>query len=78
MPVVMCSSLTEEGSQTLMQALEAGAVDVILLDCFMPGTGNITHEEVAACVAACGVDRRYLYSCRIRQRRGRSADCRFW
>jgi two-component system chemotaxis response regulator CheB len=29
-PVVMCSSLTEEGSQTLLQALEAGAVDVIL------------------------------------------------
>lgn len=29
-PVVMCSSLTEEGSSTLMQALEAGAVDVIL------------------------------------------------
>lgn len=29
-PVVMCSSLTEGGSQTLMQALEAGAVDVIL------------------------------------------------
>jgi two-component system chemotaxis response regulator CheB len=29
-PVVMCSSLTESGSQTLMQALEAGAVDVIL------------------------------------------------
>ncbi|MGE5517127.1 MAG: protein-glutamate methylesterase/protein-glutamine glutaminase [Bacteroidota bacterium] len=28
-PVVMCSSLTEEGSSTLMQALEAGAVDVI-------------------------------------------------
>jgi two-component system, chemotaxis family, protein-glutamate methylesterase/glutaminase len=28
--VVMCSSLTEEGSETLMQALEAGAVDVIL------------------------------------------------
>jgi two-component system chemotaxis response regulator CheB len=26
----MCSSLTEEGSETLMQALEAGAVDVIL------------------------------------------------
>jgi two-component system chemotaxis response regulator CheB len=30
LPVVMCSSLTEEGSATLMQALEAGAVDVIL------------------------------------------------
>ncbi len=29
-PVVMCSSLTESGSATLMQALEAGAVDVIL------------------------------------------------
>ncbi len=29
-PVVMCSSLTEEGSATLMQALEAGAVDVIV------------------------------------------------
>jgi two-component system chemotaxis response regulator CheB len=29
-PVVMCSSLTEAGSRTLMQALEAGAVDVIL------------------------------------------------
>jgi two-component system, chemotaxis family, protein-glutamate methylesterase/glutaminase len=27
---VMCSSLTEDGSETLMQALEAGAVDVIL------------------------------------------------
>jgi two-component system chemotaxis response regulator CheB len=29
-PVVMCSSLAENGSETLMQALEAGAVDVIL------------------------------------------------
>jgi len=29
-PVVMCSSLTERGSETLMQALAAGAVDVIL------------------------------------------------
>jgi len=29
-PVVMCSSLTEDGSETLMQALAAGAVDVIL------------------------------------------------
>lgn len=28
-PVVMCSSLTESGSETLMQAFEAGAVDVI-------------------------------------------------
>ncbi|MDR3376286.1 MAG: chemotaxis response regulator protein-glutamate methylesterase [Ancalomicrobiaceae bacterium] len=29
-PVVMCSSLTVEGSETLMLALEAGAVDIIL------------------------------------------------
>ena len=29
-PVVMCSSLVESGSETLFQALEAGAVDVIL------------------------------------------------
>jgi two-component system chemotaxis response regulator CheB len=29
-PVVMCSSLTEAGSETLLQALEAGAVDIIL------------------------------------------------
>lgn len=29
-PVVMCSSLTEEGSETLLQAMEAGAVDVIV------------------------------------------------
>jgi two-component system chemotaxis response regulator CheB len=29
-PVVMCSSLVENGSETLFQALEAGAVDVIL------------------------------------------------
>lgn len=28
-PVVICSTLTEEGSQSFMQALEAGAVDVI-------------------------------------------------
>lgn len=29
-PVVMCSSLVEDGSETLFQALEAGAVDIIL------------------------------------------------
>jgi len=30
LPVVMCSSLVEEGSQALMDALDAGAVDIIL------------------------------------------------
>lgn len=29
MPVVMCSSLTDSGSETLMEALDAGAIDVI-------------------------------------------------
>jgi two-component system, chemotaxis family, protein-glutamate methylesterase/glutaminase len=38
-PVVMCSSLVEEGSETLLQALEAGAVDVIL----KPRLGVVEH-----------------------------------
>ncbi len=38
-PVVMCSSLVEEGSDTLLQALEAGAVDVIL----KPRLGVVEH-----------------------------------
>lgn len=29
LPVIVCSSLTEEGSQTLFDALEAGAVDIV-------------------------------------------------
>ena len=43
-PVVMCSSLTEDGSQTLMQALEAGAVDIIL----KPKTGTRQFIEDSA------------------------------
>src|ERR1700742_1897838 len=43
-PVVMCSSLTEEGSATLMQALEAGAVDVIL----KPRIGAADHLAESA------------------------------
>ena len=38
-PVVMCSSLTEQGSETLLQAMEAGAVDVIL----KPAMGVADH-----------------------------------
>ena len=38
-PVVMCSSLIEAGSETLLQALEAGAVDVIL----KPKMGTAEH-----------------------------------
>jgi two-component system chemotaxis response regulator CheB len=40
-PVVMCSSLTEAGSETLLQALSAGAVDVIL----KPKMGVAEHLE---------------------------------
>jgi two-component system chemotaxis response regulator CheB len=43
-PVVMCSSLTEAGSETLMQALEAGAVDIIL----KPRIGAADHLAEAA------------------------------
>lgn len=43
-PVVMCSSLTEAGSETLLQALEAGAVDVIL----KPRIGAADHLAEAA------------------------------
>jgi two-component system chemotaxis response regulator CheB len=42
-PVVMCSSLVESGSETLMQALEAGAVDIIL----KPKTGIGAHLSEA-------------------------------
>jgi len=43
-PVVICSSLPEEGSDTLMQALEGGAVDVIL----KPRMGTREFLEEAA------------------------------
>ena len=52
-PVVMCSSLTEEGSETLLQALEAGAVDVIL----KPQIGVADHlveSKVRICEAVKG------------------------
>ncbi|KQO83582.1 chemotaxis response regulator protein-glutamate methylesterase [Rhizobium sp. Leaf262] len=43
-PVVMCSSLTEAGSETLIQALEAGAVDIIL----KPRIGAADHLAESA------------------------------
>ncbi|TDK35652.1 chemotaxis response regulator protein-glutamate methylesterase [Rhizobium deserti] len=55
-PVVMCSSLTESGSETLMQALEAGAVDIIL----KPKIGAADHLAEAAeqiCTAVKGAAR---------------------
>ncbi|EME69556.1 protein-glutamate methylesterase, two-component system, chemotaxis [Paramagnetospirillum caucaseum] len=45
-PVVICSSLPEEGSDTLMQALEAGAVDVILKP--KMGTREFLRESAEA------------------------------
>lgn len=43
-PVVMCSSLTEDGSETLLQAMEAGAVDVILKPSIGVGDHLIEHN----------------------------------
>jgi two-component system chemotaxis response regulator CheB len=62
-PVVMCSSLTESGSETLFQALEAGAVDVIL----KPKMGVAEHRaesRIRICDAVTGAAR-----ARIRGRR---------
>jgi two-component system chemotaxis response regulator CheB len=42
-PVVICSSLTEEGSTALMQALEAGAVDVVT----KPRVGSIEFLQMS-------------------------------
>ncbi|MFS8045826.1 protein-glutamate methylesterase/protein-glutamine glutaminase [Rhizobium sp. BR 314] len=56
-PVVMCSSLTEAGSETLMQALEAGAVDIILKPKIaaadhLAETGAMIREAVKGAAAA--------------------------
>ena len=48
LPVVMCSSLTEEGSETLMQALEAGAVDIILKP-RVDVAGHLTESKIRIC-----------------------------
>jgi len=63
-PVVMCSSLTEEGSETLMQALEAGAVDVILkprigaADYLAEAAEQVRETVKAAAAARSGLARR--------------------
>jgi two-component system chemotaxis response regulator CheB len=48
LPVVMCSSLVEAGSQTLMQALEAGAVDIIQKP-KMGVTEQLTESKIQIC-----------------------------
>lgn len=58
-PVVMCSSLVESGSQTLQQALEAGAVDIIL----KPNVGvaeHLTDDKIHICEAVKGAARARL------------------
>lgn len=50
-PVVICSSLTEDGSSALMQALEAGAVDVVT----KPRVGSVEflqHSRMHICDVA--------------------------
>jgi two-component system chemotaxis response regulator CheB len=56
-PVVICSSLAEEGSDTLMQALEAGAVDIILkpkmgTKAFLQESSEIIRDAVKAAAHA--------------------------
>lgn len=63
-PVVMCSSLTEAGSETLMQALEAGAVDIILkpkiaaADHLAEAAATIRETVKGAAAARLGTTRR--------------------
>jgi two-component system chemotaxis response regulator CheB len=61
LPVVMCSSMMDGGSQTLMEALDAGAVDVIL----KPEVGSrefLLESQVRVCdvVKAAAVARVHL------------------
>ncbi len=63
MPVVICSSLAEAGSETALRAIEAGAVEVIA----KPKLGTrqfIEESRVAICDAlrACGRDGRRPWS----------------
>jgi two-component system chemotaxis response regulator CheB len=66
-PVVMCSSLTEHGSETLMQALEAGAVDVILKP-KLEAAQHLLESKMRICDAVKGAARARL----PRARPGRS------
>jgi two-component system chemotaxis response regulator CheB len=58
-PVVMCSSLTEQGSETLMQALEAGAVDVILKP-KLEAAQHLLESKMRVCDAVKGAARARL------------------
>jgi two-component system, chemotaxis family, protein-glutamate methylesterase/glutaminase len=62
LPVVMCSSLTEAGTETLMQALEAGAVDVILKP-KVDTRQNLLEQSVQICETVKGAAR-----ARVKQR----------
>jgi two-component system chemotaxis response regulator CheB len=68
LPVVMCSSLAEEGSETLMQALEAGAVDVILKP-RLGVTQFLIESKVRICDAVKAAARARLH-CLPRRARG--------
>jgi two-component system, chemotaxis family, protein-glutamate methylesterase/glutaminase len=67
-PVVMCSSLTQEGTATLMQALEAGAVDIIL----KPRVGVVEHLQESS-IRICDVIRAAAHA-RVSKTRTRQAN----
>lgn len=72
-PVVMCSSLTEEGSETLLQAMEAGAVDIIQKP-RMETRQFLLESRVRICDAVKGAARANLRQMRDRKRRSVSHE----
>jgi two-component system, chemotaxis family, protein-glutamate methylesterase/glutaminase len=79
-PVVMCSSLTEAGSETLLQALEAGAVDIICkpkigaADHLAEIGENIRHVVKAAAKARLANLRRYRVTTPLHPEQKLTAD----
>ncbi|MDB5598013.1 MAG: Chemotaxis response regulator protein-glutamate methylesterase [Xanthobacteraceae bacterium] len=70
-PVVMCSSLIEEGSATLLEALEAGALDIILKPRIDTKQG-LLESSVRICDAVKAAARATLSRMPARQTRAQS------
>jgi two-component system chemotaxis response regulator CheB len=74
LPVVICSTLTEEGSQVFMQALEAGAVDAIAkpkvatAEALAEARMRICDVARAAAHARIGVRRRTLPAIKVEEK----------
>lgn len=79
-PVIICSSLVESGSQTLQQAMEAGAVDVLLkpsmgvAEHLMESKIRICDAVKAAAQAKLGARRHHAATARHEPEKKLSAD----